>query len=158
MKLFWPLKRSHFWFALNSAAWVRIRLQSHRSIFSTFHSDSIIHFFSISLSHSLSLSLSLFCFSVRSIRQNCQNLEQTKNWAHMKKTSYFFSKNKMSQKLWSRRNCGAQGCQMIYFQAKNTIWVNFEGLRNRKCWLVFLVIWKILWPFGIFYGQSVIKW
>jgi hypothetical protein len=37
---------------------------------------------------------------------------------------------------------------MVYFQPKITIWVNFGGSSNGKCWY-------ILWPFGLFYDHLV---
>jgi hypothetical protein len=42
-----------------------------------------------------------------------------------------------------------QGCQMVYFQTKTPIWVNFGEPWNGKGW-------HILWPFGIYYGHLVI--
>jgi hypothetical protein len=58
---------------------------------------------------------------------------------------------------------GQQGCQMVYFQTKITIWVNFRGPCNGRCWYVlaicftyFKAIWYILWPFSIFYVHFII--
>jgi hypothetical protein len=48
-----------------------------------------------------------------------------------------------------------QGCQMVYFQTKNTNLGKFW----RALWWQILVhlmpIWYILWPFGIFCGHLV---
>jgi hypothetical protein len=48
------------------------------------------------------------------------------------------------------------------FKPKKTIWVNFGGSCNGRCWyyiyvhlVYFMAIWYILWPFGIFYGYLV---
>jgi hypothetical protein len=50
-----------------------------------------------------------------------------------------------------KKNGWIQGCQMVYFQTKNpnlgTFW------RALEC--NFVIIWNILWPFGIIYGRSV---
>jgi hypothetical protein len=56
-----------------------------------------------------------------------------------------------------------QSCQMLYFQTKNCNWGKFWGSCNGKCWYILrtfglcyghliysMVIWYILWPFGIF--------
>jgi hypothetical protein len=56
-----------------------------------------------------------------------------------------------------------QGCQMVCFQTKNPIWVNFGGSHNGKSWYIlrpfglffyhckyFMAIWYILWSFGTF--------
>jgi hypothetical protein len=39
-----------------------------------------------------------------------------------------------------------QGCQMVHFQTKIAIWVNFGGSSNGRCW-------SILWTFGLFVGH-----
>jgi hypothetical protein len=41
-----------------------------------------------------------------------------------------------------------QGCQMVFFHTKKTLWAYFGGIWNLKCWY-------ILWPFGILYGHLV---
>jgi hypothetical protein len=54
-----------------------------------------------------------------------------------------------------------QGCQMLYFQTKIAVWVNFGGYCNRRCWYIlwtvgqsyghliyFMTIWHSLWQFG----------
>jgi hypothetical protein len=61
-----------------------------------------------------------------------------------------------------------QGCQMVNFQIKKTVWVNFGRYCNGRCWNIFLtfgifygqlvnfvVIWYILWSFGTFCGHLV---
>jgi hypothetical protein len=61
------------------------------------------------------------------------------------------------------KRCREQGCQMVYFQTKNPIWVNIGGSCNERCWQIlrpicifyshqvfFMAIGCILLPFGIF--------
>jgi hypothetical protein len=66
-----------------------------------------------------------------------------------------------------------QGCQMVYFQTKNPIFVSFGVSCNEKCslilrpfsliycylvyfmafWYILKSFWYILWQFGIFCGH-----
>jgi hypothetical protein len=42
----------------------------------------------------------------------------------------------------------------LFSNKKIPIWVHVGGPENGKCWYVyFMVIWNILWSFGIFYGD-----
>jgi hypothetical protein len=54
------------------------------------------------------------------------------------------------------RNAPMQGCQMVCFQTKNTNLGKFRRALEWRWLECFLVIWNILRPFGIFYGQLVI--
>jgi hypothetical protein len=49
------------------------------------------------------------------------------------------------------RNCPCQGCQMVYFQPKIPIWVNFGRSCNGRCWHMCHLVY--LRPFGIFYNK-----
>jgi hypothetical protein len=44
------------------------------------------------------------------------------------------------------------------FKPKILNWVNFGGPYYGKCWNIFMPIWNLLRPFGIFYGHVVIFW
>jgi hypothetical protein len=49
-----------------------------------------------------------------------------------------------------------QGCQMVYFQTKMPIWVNFGGSCRWRCWYVgFMAVWSFSRQLRIFYGHSV---
>jgi hypothetical protein len=48
-------------------------------------------------------------------------------------------------------NCLDQGCQMVYFQTKNTKLGKFWRPLDWKMLIYFMVIWNILQTFGIFY-------
>jgi hypothetical protein len=47
------------------------------------------------------------------------------------------------------------GCQMIYFQTKNTNLGKFWRALHWKILVNFMAIWYILVPFGIFYGYLI---
>jgi hypothetical protein len=58
-------------------------------------------------------------------------------------------------------NIGRQGCQMVYFQTKNTNLGKFWKALKSKMSEYFMAIWNILWPFGTFYGHFgnlVVMW
>jgi hypothetical protein len=86
----------------------------------------------------------------------------------------------LEKKLWKNSEkrldfCGAvinrgldQDCQMVYFQTKIPIWVNFRSwvgrswyfyghlVYYRAIWYItYMVIWSILRPFVIFYGNLI---
>jgi hypothetical protein len=44
-----------------------------------------------------------------------------------------------------------QGCQMVYFQTKNLNLGTFLSALEWKMFLYCMIIWNILWPFGIIY-------
>jgi hypothetical protein len=44
---------------------------------------------------------------------------------------------------------------MVYFQTKNPNLGKFLRALERKMFVYFMVIWDILWPFSIFYGNLV---
>jgi hypothetical protein len=46
-----------------------------------------------------------------------------------------------------------QGCQTDWFQTKNPNLGKFRRAIEWKMLVYFMVIWNILWPFGIFYGH-----
>jgi hypothetical protein len=48
-----------------------------------------------------------------------------------------------------------QGCQMVYFQTKKPNLGTFWRALEWKMFLYFVIIWNILWPFGIIYGSLV---
>jgi hypothetical protein len=48
-----------------------------------------------------------------------------------------------------------QGCQMVYFQAKNRDLGKFWRVSQWKMLVHFMVIWSIFRPFDIFYGHLV---
>jgi hypothetical protein len=48
-----------------------------------------------------------------------------------------------------------QGCQMVCFQTKNPNLGKFWRALDWKMLICFMVIWNILWPFGIFYDHLV---
>jgi hypothetical protein len=48
-----------------------------------------------------------------------------------------------------------QGCQMVCFQTKNSNLGKFWRASEWKMLLHFMIIWNILWPFGIMYGSLV---
>jgi hypothetical protein len=64
--------------------------------------------------------------------------------------------HRFNKSIWNRRDAQRarnwtrvkQGCQMVYFQTKIPIWVNFEGSCNGRHWYILL-------PFGLFYGHWV---
>jgi hypothetical protein len=43
-----------------------------------------------------------------------------------------------------------QGCQMVYFQTKNTALGTFWKALQLNMLVQFMAIWSILWTFGIF--------
>jgi hypothetical protein len=49
-----------------------------------------------------------------------------------------------------------QGCQMVYFQTKNSKLGKFWRALERKRLEFSRAVWNRLRPFGIFYGQLVI--
>jgi hypothetical protein len=54
-----------------------------------------------------------------------------------------------------------QGCQMAYFRTKNPNFGSFLRDLQWKMLVIFLAIWSILWPFGIFCGHLlnvVVMW
>jgi hypothetical protein len=48
-----------------------------------------------------------------------------------------------------------QGCQMVYYQTKNTNLGKFWRVLHRKMLVSFMAIWSISWLLGIFYGNLV---
>jgi hypothetical protein len=48
-----------------------------------------------------------------------------------------------------------QGCQMVYFQTKNTNLGTLWRVLEWEMLLYFKIIWSILWPFCIIYGSLV---
>jgi hypothetical protein len=48
-----------------------------------------------------------------------------------------------------------QGCQMVYFQTKNTILDKFWSALDWKMLIYFMDVWNILRTFGIFYDHLV---
>jgi hypothetical protein len=48
-----------------------------------------------------------------------------------------------------------QGCQMVCFQTKNPNLGKFWRALEWKMLLYFMIIWNILWPYGIMYGSLV---
>jgi hypothetical protein len=60
--------------------------------------------------------------------------------------------------LWRLKSQSKQGCQMVYFQTKNHNLGKFWRVLQWKMLVyfvpfVFVAIWHILWPFGIYYGH-----
>jgi hypothetical protein len=53
------------------------------------------------------------------------------------------------------RSVSRDGCQMVYFQAKNTNLGKFWRALHWKILKCFMAIWNILQTFGIFYDHSV---
>jgi hypothetical protein len=52
------------------------------------------------------------------------------------------------------RQSWVQGCQMVYFQTKNSDLSKFWMAFNWKMLVYFMVIWNFLWSFG----NAVIIW
>jgi hypothetical protein len=48
-----------------------------------------------------------------------------------------------------------QGCQMVYFQTKYRSLGKFGRVLQWKMLVYFMVIWSILWPFGLVYGHFI---
>jgi hypothetical protein len=57
---------------------------------------------------------------------------------------------KIKSDVWLKKNgqVATRVARRYFFKPKIPIWVNFGGPWNGKCW-------SILWPFGIYYGNSV---
>jgi hypothetical protein len=55
-----------------------------------------------------------------------------------------------------KRNEEKHGCQMAYFQTKNTNLGKFGKALEWKMLVYFMVVWNVLRPFGIFNRQLVI--
>jgi hypothetical protein len=51
--------------------------------------------------------------------------------------------------------CPEQGCQMVYFQTKNSNFGKFWRALDWKVLVYFMTIWNILRAFGIFHDHSV---
>jgi hypothetical protein len=51
-----------------------------------------------------------------------------------------------------------QDCQMVYFRTKNPDLGKKWRVLEWKMLVYFMVIWNILWSFGIFYGHLVYLW
>jgi hypothetical protein len=49
-------------------------------------------------------------------------------------------------------------CQMVCFQTKNPNLGKFWRASELKMLVYFMVIWNILWSFGIYYGHLVMLW
>jgi hypothetical protein len=52
----------------------------------------------------------------------------------------------------------AQGCQMVCFEIGNPNLGKFWRALKWKKLVYFMVLWNILWSFGIFYGHLVMLW
>jgi hypothetical protein len=55
----------------------------------------------------------------------------------------------------TRENSAGQGCQMVYFQTKNSDMGTFGTALQWKTFVCFMDIWSILRPFDMFYGHLV---
>jgi hypothetical protein len=72
----------------------------------------------------------------------------------LKSSNQFLRQEKL--RFQAARDNLQQGCQMVCFQTKNPNMSRFWRAFEWRMLVCFLVIWNILRPFGIFYGQSVI--
>jgi hypothetical protein len=52
--------------------------------------------------------------------------------------------------------CIAKGCQKVYFETKSPNLDKFWRVVGWKSLFYYMAIWNMLWPFGTFYGHTII--